>query len=130
RGAFALTISIRRMSLGSGYKYLMESVARGDGVADQSSPLTRYYADSGTPPGRFMGAGLAGLDNGNGVQAGTAVTEEHLFRMLGMLQDPITGQQLGRAAKAWPTPFRDRVTARMIALPASLTGAERDEARA
>jgi conjugative relaxase-like TrwC/TraI family protein len=125
-----VTISIRRMSLGSGYKYLMESVARGDGVADQSSPLTRYYTDSGTPPGRFMGAGLTGLDNGHGVRAGTQVTEEHLFRMLGMVQDPITGQPLGRAPKAWPAPFRDRVAARMAALPASLTGAERDEAKA
>jgi conjugative relaxase-like TrwC/TraI family protein len=118
------------MSLGSGYKYLMESVARGDGVADQSSPLTRYYADSGTPPGRFMGAGLAGLDNGNGVAAGSQVTEEHLFRMLGMVQDPITGRPLGRAPKAWPTPFRDRVQARMSALPAPLTGADRDQAKA
>jgi conjugative relaxase-like TrwC/TraI family protein len=125
-----LTISIRRMSLGSGYKYLMESVAGGDGVADQSSPLTRYYADSGTPPGRFMGAGLAGLDNGNGVAAGTQVTEEYLFRMLGMAQDPITGEPLGRAPKAWPTPFRDRVTARMSALPTSLTGSDRDQAEA
>jgi len=125
-----VTISIRRMSLGSGYKYLMESVARGDGVADQSSPLTRYYADSGTPPGRFMGAGLAGLDDGRGVRAGSRVSEEHLFRMLGMVQDPITGQPLGRAPKAWPTPFRDRVTARMSALPASLTGAERGQLKA
>jgi len=125
-----LTISIRRMSLGSGYKYLMESVARGDGAPDQSSPLTRYYADSGTPPGRFMGAGLAGLDNGNGVVAGIQVSEEHLFRMLGMVQDPITGEPLGRAPKAWPTPFRDRVTARMSALPASLSGAERGQAKA
>jgi conjugative relaxase-like TrwC/TraI family protein len=125
-----VTISIRRMSLGSGYKYLMDSVARGDGAADQSSPLTRYYADSGTPPGQFLGAGLAGLDNGNGVRAGTAVSEEQLFRMLGMLQDPITGAPLGRAPKAWPTPFRDRVAARMGALPASLSVAERDEAKA
>jgi hypothetical protein len=118
------------MSLGSGYKYLMESVARGDGATDQSSPLTRYYADCGTPPGRFMGAGLAGLDNGNGVHPGSEVTEEHLFRMLGMMQDTITGQPLGRAPKAWPTPFRDRVAARIGALPASLVGADRDEAKA
>ena len=40
--------------------------------------------------------GLAGLDNGNGVAVGSTVTEEYLFRMLGMLQDPITGEQLGR----------------------------------
>ena len=51
-----MTVSIRRMSLGSGYRYLMDSVARGDGAGHASSPLTRYYAESGTPPGRFLGA--------------------------------------------------------------------------
>jgi len=89
-------MSIRRMSLGAGYRYLMSSVARADGSGHAASALTRYYAQSGTPPGRFLGRGLAGLDNGNGVAVGSTVTEEYLFRMLGMLQDPITGEQLGR----------------------------------
>ena len=39
-----MTVSIRRMKLGDGYRYLIESVARGDGTGDPSSPLTRYYA--------------------------------------------------------------------------------------
>ena len=91
-----MTVSIRKISLGAGYRYLMSSVARGDGAEPASSPLTRYYAESGTQPGRFLGAGLAGLAGGQGVRAGSMVTEEHLFRMLGMLQDPITGEQLGR----------------------------------
>ena len=91
-----VTMSIRRMSLGAGYRYLMSSVARADGSGHAASALTRYYAESGTPPGRFLGRGLAGLNGGNGVPVGSAVSEEHLFRMLGMLQDPITGQQLGR----------------------------------
>jgi len=76
-------ISLRRMSLGSGYRYLMESVAVGDGAPGQSSNLTRYYAEPGTPPGVFLGAGLAGLDEGRGVEHGSAVTEEHLFNLLG-----------------------------------------------
>ena len=92
-----MTVSIRKMSLGAGYRYLMSSVARGDGAGLTSSPLTAYYAESGTPPGRFLGTGLAGLAGGQGVLAGSTVTEEHLFRMLGMLADPITGQQLGRS---------------------------------
>jgi conjugative relaxase-like TrwC/TraI family protein len=91
-----MTMSIRRMSLGAGYRYLMSSVARADGSGHTASALTRYYAESGTPPGRFLGRGLAGLDDGSGVAVGSAVSEEHLFRMLGMLQDPITGEQLGR----------------------------------
>lgn len=90
-------MSIRRMSLGEGYRYLLSSVARGDGAPFAASGLTRYYAESGTPPGWFLGAGLAGLADGFGVADGSPVSEEHLFRMLGMLQDPATGKPLGRA---------------------------------
>src|SRR5450759_4782366 len=96
------------MTLGAGYRYLMSSVARGDGAGLTSSPLTRYYAESGTPPGRFLGTGLAGLAGGQGVRAGSTVTEEHLFRMLGMLQDPITGEQLGRSPRTTGTAHIDR----------------------
>ena len=85
-------ISLRRMTLGSGYRYLMESVAVGDGAPGHTSNLTRYYATSGTPPGVFLGAGLGGLDDGRGVEPGSAVTEQHLFNLLGMCADPITGQ--------------------------------------
>src|SRR5665647_924048 len=92
-------MSIRRMSLGAGYRYLMSSVARADGSGHAASALTRYYAESRTPPGRFLGRGLAGLNDGHGVLVGSMVGEEHLFRMLGMLQDPITGQQLGRSPR-------------------------------
>ena len=89
-------ISLRRMSLGAGYRYLMESVAAGDGVRRQSTSLTDYYAESGTPPGVFLGAGLAALDDGRGVEKGSAVSEEHLFNLLGMCADPVTGRALGR----------------------------------
>jgi conjugative relaxase-like TrwC/TraI family protein len=100
-------MSIRRMSLGAGYRYLMSSVARADGSGHAASALTRYYAESGTPPGRFLGQGLAGLKNGNGVPVGSKVTEEHLFRMLGMLQDPMTGEQLGRPPRRGGTAYID-----------------------
>src|SRR5665647_3274677 len=102
-----VTMSIRRMSLGAGYRYLMSSVARADGSGHVASALTRYYAESGTPPGRFLGQGLAGLNGGEGVAVGSAVSEEHLFRMLGMLQDPVTGEQLGRASRRGGTAHVD-----------------------
>ena len=44
-------LTMRRLSMGAGFKYLMESIAVGDGAAQQSSTLTRYYTESGTPPG-------------------------------------------------------------------------------
>jgi conjugative relaxase-like TrwC/TraI family protein len=91
-------MSIRRMTLVAGFRYLMSSVARMD-EAGPAAGLTAYYAAKGTPPGRFMGAGLAGLDGGRGVEAGSAVSELALWRMLGNLQDPVTGEQLDRAPR-------------------------------
>lgn len=93
-------ISIRRISLGGGFRYLMESVAVGDGAADRSSPLSRYYAESGTPPGRFLGTGLVDLDGGKGVAAGSQVTEEHLRLMLAALADPVSGEPVAGSPQA------------------------------
>lgn len=120
-----MTVSIRRISLGAGYEYLLASVARGDGAVAASSPLTRYYAESGTPPGRFLGSGLAGLNDGTGIPEGTVVTEQGLFNLLGMLADPITGQPLGRRPNHWPTPLPERIRLRVALLPADLPNAER-----
>jgi hypothetical protein len=39
---------MRVMSPGGGYKYLLKSVAAGDGDRALSAPLTRYYLESGT----------------------------------------------------------------------------------
>ena len=78
----------------------MDSVARGDGAAQSSSSLAAYYAESGTPPGVFLGVGLADLDGGAGVESGTQVTEDHLFNMLVALCDPISGEPVGTTAKA------------------------------
>jgi conjugative relaxase-like TrwC/TraI family protein len=120
-------ISLRRMSLGSGYRYLMESVAVGDGAPGQSSNLTRYYAESGTPPGVFLGAGLAGLDDDRGVEPGSAVTEEHLFNLLGMCADPITGKPLGRQPNRAHLSLSKRVAQRTAAIPVTHTGTERTQ---
>jgi len=84
-------ISIRRISLGGGFRYLMESVAAGDGAAERSGGLARYYASSGTPPGVWVGSGLADLGDGIGIPAGEVVAEEQLRAMLGDLADPVTG---------------------------------------
>jgi conjugative relaxase-like TrwC/TraI family protein len=94
-------MTIRRLSIGAGYKYLLKSIAVGDGPegADKSD-LVRYYSETGTPPGVFLGAGLVGLDNGRGVIVGQSVTAENLQRMLQDCADPITGEVLGRVPSA------------------------------
>jgi hypothetical protein len=106
-------ISLRRMSLGAGYRYLMESVAAGDGVRRQSTSLTDYYAESSTPPGVFLGAGLGALDDGRGVEKGSAVSEENLFNLLGMCADPVTGKALGRPPNRLHVSLATRVAERV-----------------
>jgi conjugative relaxase-like TrwC/TraI family protein len=90
-------MTIRRLSIGAGYKYLLKSIAVGDGPegADKSD-LVRYYSETGTPPGVFFGAGLVRLNNGLGVAVGQSVSAENLQRMLQDCADPITGEVLGR----------------------------------
>jgi len=92
-------ISIRRISLGGGFRYLMDSVAAGDGASERSG-LSRYYTASGTPPGVFLGVGLAELDAGRGLPVGVEVSEEHLARMLVEVTDPVTGTPLGSTPRA------------------------------
>lgn len=87
---------MRVMSAGDGYRYLLRTVVAGDGVRSLASPLTRYYETKGTPPGRWMGAGLGGLADGT-IAAGDEVTEEQLQLLIGHGRDPLTGEPLGRA---------------------------------
>lgn len=91
-----MTVSMRVMSAGDGYKYLLRTVAAADGDRSLSTPLTRYYTEAGNPPGRWLGAGLAALGGGV-LNQGTAVSEAQLQLLIGMGRDPITGEPLGRA---------------------------------
>ncbi len=118
-------LTIRRLSMGSGFKYLMDSIAVGDGKAGHTSSLTRYYAESGTPPGVFIGAGLADLDGGNGVEVGSQVSEEHLYNMLGLIVDPMSGEPLGAAPRRKTPSTTSRVEARVARLPTGLTVEQR-----
>ena len=91
-----MTVSMRVMSAGTGYQYLLRSVAAGDGNRQLSTPLTRYYTEAGTPPGRWLGSGLHALGHGE-IRQGDVVGEQQLALLLGAGSDPVTGQTLGRA---------------------------------
>jgi hypothetical protein len=43
-----VTVSMRVMSAGDGYKYLLQSVAAGDGHRPLTTPLVAYYTEKGT----------------------------------------------------------------------------------
>lgn len=93
---------MRVMSAGDGYKYLLRTVAAGDGERSLSTPLTRYYSTKGTPPGRWMGGGLQSFGSGLIVEGGL-VTEPQLQLLIGLGRDPVTGEALGRAYPVYQT---------------------------
>ncbi|MGO4785509.1 MobF family relaxase [Cryobacterium sp. W22_MBD10_FK3] len=94
---------MRVMSAGDGYKYLLRTIAAGDGQRSLSTPLTRYYSAKGTPPGRWMGSGLPGLGSGR-ILEGADVTEAQLQNLIGLGRDPVDGAPLGRAYPEYQRP--------------------------
>ena len=70
----------------------MDSVAVGDGAPERTNNLARYYTESGTPPGIFLGNGLSDIDGGIGIERGSQVSEEHLKKMLSDCADPVSDQ--------------------------------------
>src|SRR5680860_320517 len=82
RRCAAMTVSMRKMSAGKGYEYLLRSVAAGDENRALTTPLTRYYAETGTPPGRWMGSGLGEFGQGQIVED-SVVTQSQLALLLG-----------------------------------------------
>lgn len=94
-----MTVSMRVMSAGDGFRYLLRTVAAGDGDRPLSTPLTRYYSAKGTPPGRWIGSGLSAL--GSAILEGNEVSEEQLQRLIGAGCHPVSGEPLGRAYPAY-----------------------------
>lgn len=121
-----MTVSMRVMSAGDGYKYLLKSVAAGDGDRSLSTPLTRYYAEVGNPPGFWLGAGLARLGLGELI-TGSQVSEAQLQLLIGMGRDPITGEPLGRAYQRFAS-VAERVEQRVNDLDPVLGPAARAQA--
>jgi conjugative relaxase-like TrwC/TraI family protein len=88
---------------GDSYTYLLDSVTTDHGRAG-ASPMTRYYAARGTPPGSWLGAGLAGLAGSAGLTPGSAVTPAQMERLFADGADPVTGLPLGRSPHLYSRP--------------------------
>ncbi|WP_460808590.1 MobF family relaxase [Nocardioides salsibiostraticola] len=111
------------MSAGDGYQYLLKSVAAGDGNRKLSTPLTRYYTEVGTPPGRWQGSGLHAMGDG-AIKRNDLVSEQQLALLLGMGRDPVSGVPLGRSFPQY-APVRARIVARVAELSDALTDEQR-----
>lgn len=69
-------------------------------------PLVEYYAQSGTPAGRWLGSGLSAV----GLAEGAEVTEDHLALLLGAGRHPVNGGKLSHAYPRYTT-VAERVAA-------------------
>ncbi|MBX3193664.1 MAG: relaxase domain-containing protein [Microbacteriaceae bacterium] len=117
---------MRVMSAGDGYKYLLRTVATGDGDRVPSTPLTRYYTEEGTPPGRWLGSAVTALGGGT-ITVGDEVSEQQLQRLIGQGRDPVTDKALGSPYRKYPT-VTERIEHRTSRLDADLPVTERAEA--
>jgi conjugative relaxase-like TrwC/TraI family protein len=127
-----VAVSIVPMSVGNGTEYLTGSVANadcdapdlGDGLG--LDPVTAYYTAVGTPPGYWLGSGIADLGGGVLVP-GDRVTTTQLQRLLEAGRDPVTTEPLGRA---YPkiVPLRERIENRAAALDPALSLEDRQAA--
>ena len=97
--AVAVAVSMRVVSAGDAYKYLLRAVATADGDRSLSTPLARCYAEAGSPPGRWLGSGLHARGNGD-LREGDEVCGAQLRLPVGMGRDPRTGEPLGRGLSA------------------------------
>ena len=84
-------MSLHKLTAGSGYDYLTRQVARQDATGQGHTGLADYYTAQGEAPGRWMGAGLAGLD---GLDAGDTVTAEQMRLLFGSGHHPLATDRL------------------------------------
>jgi conjugative relaxase-like TrwC/TraI family protein len=85
-----VTMSIHKLTAGSGYDYLTRQVAAFDATEKGHVPLASYYAERGESPGVWIGSGLTGID---GLKTGDPVTAEHMRALFGVGLHPLAAQR-------------------------------------
>jgi hypothetical protein len=92
-----VTMSIHKLSAGSGYDYLTRQVAALDATEKGHVGLASYYTERGETPGAWIGSGMAGID---GLRAGDAVTAEQMRDLFGAGLHPLAATRLEQLAAA------------------------------
>jgi TrwC relaxase len=75
-----VTMSLHKLTAGSGYDYLTRQVAALDATEKGHVGLAAYYTERGESPGVWVGSGMDGID---GVDAGDPVTAEQMRALFG-----------------------------------------------
>jgi hypothetical protein len=90
-----VTMSIHKLTVGSGYDYLTRQVAALDSTEKGHIGLASYYSERGEMPGVWMGSGLDGID---GLAAGDPVTAEQMRALFGCGLHPLAELRQGQLA--------------------------------
>ncbi len=81
-------MTVHKLTAGDGYSYLTRQVASADSRR-AGQALSDYYAESGSPPGRWLGTGAASA----GVHG--VVDEAQMLALFGRGEHPVSGAALG-----------------------------------
>src|SRR5829696_4338788 len=82
----AVTMSLHKLTAGSGYDYLTRQVAVLDATEKGHTGLASYYSERGESPGAWIGSGMNGID---GLAAGDPVTAEQMRALFGCGLHPL-----------------------------------------
>jgi TrwC relaxase len=82
-----VTMSMHKLTTGSGYDYLTRQVAALDSTEKGHTGLASYYAERGETPGVWIGSGMDGID---GLTAGDPVTAEQMRALFGCGLHPLS----------------------------------------
>jgi conjugative relaxase-like TrwC/TraI family protein len=85
-----VTLSIHKLTAGSGYDYLTRQVAALDATEKGHLGLASYYTERGETPGVWMGSGMNGID---GLYPGDVVTAEQMRALFGAGLHPLAEQR-------------------------------------
>ena len=121
-------MTMHRLGAGDGYRYLTDSVAKGDGAkalaaGGAGSGVGDYYMATGNPPGRWAGSGTEAM----GIEG--RVTTRQMHNLYGLGLHPETGVQLGRRYALYRS-VAERVRDRIDDAERALGHAMRPDARA
>ena len=81
-----VTMSLHKLTAGSGYDYLTRQVAALDATEKGHTGLASYYTERGESPGVWIGSGMDGID---GLTAGDPVTAEQMRALFGCGLHPL-----------------------------------------
>jgi TrwC relaxase len=81
-----MTMSLHKLTAGSGYDYLTRQVAALDATEKGHTGLASYYTQRGETPGVWIGSGMDGID---GLTVGDPVTAEQMRALFGCGLHPL-----------------------------------------